>query len=329
MQTARFHPHMAGHQIVLKSNLEETTQHGSEGFPAALYETVFRSKILRYVPLHWHKELQLCLILTGRVRFSINQKEVEAGAGDVIFINSQVIHSATSISNDEEEASYCCINFAYEMVGGFHGSLMERNFVLPFLRNEQNDFLLISEKSEEGLLEEISSKMLHIRKLFKETEPERYFDIFAELVLIWKELARWLHKTEDQPSTRRPEDYETSREVISYIEKNLGEKLTLDLIAKEVCLSKWECSRRFKRIAGESVWSYLISARMAKAVELLLYSRKSVERIGFEVGFPNVNLFIRQFKKNSGQRRDNSERIIEQQRYIFSGYWNIREELFS
>ena len=282
---------------VLKSNLEETTQHGSEGFPAALYETVFRSKMLRYVPLHWHNELQLCLILTGRVRFSINQKEVEAGAGDVIFINSQVIHSATSISNDEEEASYCCINFAYEMVGGFHGSLMERNFVLPFLRNEQNDFLLISEKSEEGLLEEISSKMLHIRKLFKETEPERYFDIFAELVLIWKELVRWLHKTEDQLSTRRPEDYETSRKVISYIEKNLGEKLTLDLIAKEVCLSKWECSRRFKRIAGESVWSYLISARMAKAVELLLYSRKSVERIGFEVGFPNVNLFIRQFKK--------------------------------
>ena len=309
MQTARFHPHMAGHQIVLQSNLEETTQHGSEGFPAALYETVFRSKMLRYVPLHWHKELQLCLILTGRVRFSINQKEVEAGAGDVIFINSQVIHSATSISNDEEEASYCCINFAYEMVGGFHGSLMERNFVLPFLRNEQNDFLLISEKSEEGLLEEISSKMLHIRKLFKETEPERYFDIFAELVLIWKELARWLHKTEDQPSTRRPEDYETSREVISYIEKNLGEKLTLDLIAKEVCLSKWECSRRFKRIAGESVWSYLISARMAKAVELLLYSRKSVERIGFEVGFPNVNLFIRQFKKEfrttPGQFRKN------------------------
>jgi AraC-like DNA-binding protein/mannose-6-phosphate isomerase-like protein (cupin superfamily) len=309
MQTARFHPHMAGHQIVLKSNLEETTQHGSEGFPAALYETVFRSKMLRYVPLHWHKELQLCLILTGRVRFSINQKEVEAGAGDVIFINSQVIHSATSISNDEEEASYCCINFAYEMVGGFHGSLMERNFVLPFLRNEQNDFLLISEKSEEGLLEEISSKMLHIRKLFKETEPERYFDIFAELVLIWKELARWLHKTEDQPSTRRPEDYETSRKVISYIEKNLGEKLTLDLIAKEVCLSKWECSRRFKRIAGESVWSYLISARMAKAVELLLYSRKSVERIGFEVGFPNVNLFIRQFKKEfrttPGQFRKN------------------------
>lgn len=309
MQTARFHPHMAGHQIVLKSNLEETTQHGSEGFPAALYETVFRSKMLRYVPLHWHKELQLCLILTGRVRFSINQKEVEAGAGDVIFINSQVIHSATSISNDEEEASYCCINFAYEMVGGFHGSLMERNFVLPFLRNEQNDFLLISEKSEEGLLEEISSKMLHIRKLFKETEPERYFDIFAELVLIWKELVRWLHKTEDQPSTRRPEDYETSRKVISYIEKNLGEKLTLDLIAKEVCLSKWECSRRFKRIAGESVWSYLISARMAKAVELLLYSRKSVERIGFEVGFPNVNLFTRQFKKEfrttPGQFRKN------------------------
>lgn len=309
MQTARFHPHMAGHQIVLKSNLEETTQHGSEGFPAALYETVFRSKMLRYVPLHWHKELQLCLILTGRVRFSINQKEVEAGAGDVIFINSQVIHSATSISNDEEEASYCCINFAYEMVGGFHGSLMERNFVLPFLRNEQNDFLLISEKSEEGLLEEISSKMLHIRKLFKETEPERYFDIFAELVLIWKELVRWLHKTEDQPSTRRPEDYETSRKVISYIEKNLGEKLTLDLIAKEVCLSKWECSRRFKRIAGESVWSYLISARMAKAVELFLYSRKSVERIGFEVGFPNVNLFIRQFKKEfrttPGQFRKN------------------------
>lgn len=300
MQTARFHLHMAGHQIVLKSNLEETTQHGSEDFPVALYETVFRSKMLRYVPLHWHKELQLCLILTGRVRFSINQKEVEAGAGDVIFINSQVIHSATSISNDEEEASYCCINFAYEMVGGFHGSLMEKDFVLPFLRDEQNDFLLLTAKDKEGEAWEISSKMLQTRKLFKETEPERHYDIFAELVLIWKQLVRNLHETEGQRSTRRPEDYETTRKVISFIENNLGAKLTLELIAKEVCLSKWECSRRFKRVAGESVWSYLISARMAKAVELLLYSRKSIERIGFEVGFPNVNLFIRQFKKEFG-----------------------------
>lgn len=291
---------MACHPIVLKSNLEETTQHGSEDFPVALYETVFRSKMLRYVPLHWHKELQLCLILTERVRFSINQKEVEAGAGDVIFINSQVIHSATSISDSEEDASYCCINFTYEMVGGFHGSLMEREFVLPFLRDEQNDFLLFTEKSEEGAWRELSSRMLHIRRLFKETEKERYFDIFAELVLIWKQLVRHLRKTEGQRSTRRSEDYETSRKVISFIEKNLGEKLTLDLIAQEVCLSKWECSRRFKRVAGESVWSYLISARMAKAVELLLYSRKSVERIGFEVGFPNVNLFIRQFKKEFG-----------------------------
>lgn len=291
---------MAGHPIVLKSNLEETTQHGSEDFPVALYETVFRSKMLRYVPLHWHKELQLCLILTGRVRFTINQKEVEAGAGDVVFINSQVIHSATSVSDSEEDASYCCINFAYEMVGGFHGSLMERDFVLPFLRDEQNDFQLLTAKDKEGDDREISSKMLHIRKLFKETESERYFDIFADLVLIWKKLLRHLHKSEGQRSTRRPEDYETSRKVISYIEKNLDAKLTLDLIAKEVCLSKWECSRRFKRVAGESVWSYLISARMAKAVELLLYSRKSVERIGFEVGFPNVNLFIRQFKKEFG-----------------------------
>lgn len=290
---------MAGHPIVLKSNLEETTQHGSEDFPVALYETVFRSKMLRYVPLHWHKELQLCSILTGRVRFSINQKEVEADAGDVIFINSQVIHSATSIS-DSEDASYCCINFAYEMVGGFHGSLMERDFVLPFLSNEQNDYLLFTEMSEEGAGKEISSKMLHIRKLFKETNPEKYFDIFAQLVLIWKQLVRHLHKTEGQRSTRRPEDYETSRKVISFIEDNLGKKLTLELIAKEVCLSKWECSRRFKRVAGESVWSYLISARMAKALELLLYSRKSIERIGFEVGFPNVNLFIRQFKKEFG-----------------------------
>lgn len=288
---------MAGHPIILKPNLEETTQHGSEDFPVALYETVFRSKMLRYVPLHWHKELQLCLILTGRIRFSINQKEAEAGPGDVIFISSQVIHSATSISDTEEDASYCCINFAYEMVGGFHGSLMEKDSVLPFLRNEQNDFLLLTEKGDEGANREISSRMLYIQKLFRETKQERYFDIFAELVLIWKELVRHLHKAEDPRSTRRPEDYETSRKVISYIEKNLGEKLTLDLIAKEVCLSKWECSRRFKRVAGESVWSYLISARLAKAVELLLYSRKSVERIGFEVGFPNVNLFIRQFKK--------------------------------
>ena len=288
---------MVGHPIILKPNLEETTQHGSEDFPVALYETVFRSKMLRYVPLHWHKELQLCLILTGRIRFSINQKEAEAGPGDVIFISSQVIHSATSISDTEEDASYCCINFAYEMVGGFHGSLMEKDSVLPFLRNDQNDFLLLPEKGDEGANREISSRMLYIQKLFRETKQERYFDIFAELVLIWKELVRHLHKAEDPLSTRRPEDYETSRKVISYIEKNLGEKLTLDLIAKEVCLSKWECSRRFKRVAGESVWSYLISARLAKAVELLLYSRKSVERIGFEVGFPNVNLFIRQFKK--------------------------------
>ena len=291
---------MTGHPILLKPNLEETTQHGNENFPIALYETVFRSKMRRYVPLHWHKELQLCLILTGCVRFSINQKEVDACAGDIVFINSQVIHSATSISETQEDASYCCINFAYEMVGGFHGSLMEKVSVLPFLRDEANDFLLISKKEADSANREVSEKMQHIQELFNGTVKEKYLDIFSDLVLIWKQLIRMFQQPSEKTKSRRQEDYETSRKIISFIEKNLAEKLTLNIIANEVCLSKWECARRFKRVAGKSVWNYLISARMAKAVELLLYSGKSVERIGFEVGFPNVNLFIRQFKKEFG-----------------------------
>ena len=65
-------------------------------------------------------------------------------------------------------------------------------------------------------------------------------------------------------------------------------------------LSKFHFMRLFKRYSGFSPYEYVLNYRIHDSKRLLKESDLSVKEIAYQVGFNDVNNYIREFKKLVG-----------------------------
>jgi len=75
------------------------------------------------------------------------------------------------------------------------------------------------------------------------------------------------------------------RDVISYIEENLSQELSLKEIAGVVGLSVSHCKTAFRKSMGLPIHQYVIQRRVERARELLGAGRLSIGQIAAETGF--------------------------------------------
>lgn len=76
--------------------------------------------------------------------------------------------------------------------------------------------------------------------------------------------------------------------------------LSLNLLASEFGVSVWHLSKLFKEQAEINFIDYVMEIRLAKAKELLAATDEKVRDISEQVGYTNVNSFVRIFKKLTG-----------------------------
>jgi AraC family transcriptional regulator, arabinose operon regulatory protein len=88
--------------------------------------------------------------------------------------------------------------------------------------------------------------------------------------------------------------------VMSYINRNYNQRITLEGLADSVNMSKYSLIRHFKTFYGQTPIDYLIYVRMQKAKELLERMHVSVKTVSLEVGYENPFYFSRLFKKLVG-----------------------------
>jgi len=88
--------------------------------------------------------------------------------------------------------------------------------------------------------------------------------------------------------------------LLSYLENNYREKITLDDLVKRFHISKSSLIRAFKKISGSTPLDYLLKMRIAKSSELLKNSDITVTDAALASGFSDSNYFSRQFKKHTG-----------------------------
>ena len=89
-------------------------------------------------------------------------------------------------------------------------------------------------------------------------------------------------------------------EVKKYLDENYASDLTLDSLASQFYISKHYLSHSFKDQFGMTINNYLLSVRITHAKQLLRFSSKTVEDIGYEVGIGAPAYFCRVFKEVEG-----------------------------
>lgn len=91
------------------------------------------------------------------------------------------------------------------------------------------------------------------------------------------------------------------RQAAAYLENNLNQSITLEMLAKESKMSKHYFCRYFKSSYGISPMQYLNRKRLARAKELMLHSDLNITQISGKVGFADVHYFSRIFKKHENE----------------------------
>ncbi len=100
-------------------------------------------------------------------------------------------------------------------------------------------------------------------------------------------------------NTKR-ELYKSIIETKEYLNDNFKEKISLDIISRDVGISKYYLHRLFREINGNTPLEYLKNIRLEKAKNKLQYSKDSIFEIAFKCGFDNTAYFSNVFKKHIG-----------------------------
>lgn len=87
---------------------------------------------------------------------------------------------------------------------------------------------------------------------------------------------------------------------IAYLRAHLGEKLSLDELARASGMSVSSMEGKFRAITGASAYRYLIRLRMERAMQLLTETAYSVTEIATRCGYDNLFYFCNAFKKEIG-----------------------------
>jgi AraC-like DNA-binding protein len=103
------------------------------------------------------------------------------------------------------------------------------------------------------------------------------------------------------------------KQAIQYMTKNYFREITIDGVAKQICISRKYLSKIFKVALNISPKEFLIKYRISKACELLINGSRTVSEIAYDVGFNDFRNFSKAFKKSMGV----SPREFKSKSFIF------------
>lgn len=287
----------------MEKQLHEINQYQDAAFPVGMF-LVTKDRIIPegrgYRDLHWHAELQIDLVISGTMKIQVNGTEYTLQKGEGIFINRNILHITTGMTTDAEYVSF---NFPEQILGFFHGSRMEQEDVLPF--TSRYAFSAVALKPEVEWQSVILEQLGTLRTLFLEEIWEGkkgHAKYLASLLIagVWYQLITHVEDELSAPSKGGLRKQERIQTMLSFIHENYMNPIKLKEIADSASVSEGECCRCFQEMVRKSPNQYLIGYRIARAMELLDRTERSVTEIAEETGFSDSSHFIQYFRRQTG-----------------------------
>lgn len=281
-------------QIITNQFQKELKKHVSDHFPFLVSYQCLSEYDSNSFMWHCHPEIEITYVKEGSMHYRINNRSFHLKEGDIIFCNSNALHSGEM--ENQEDCSYIPITFDPKLIYGFFQSTICTRYVDPVIQNLAVCALHIdySEKWHETFRD----RMLEVISLDKK-KPDFYeLDISIRMQLLWRLLVEHLPH---QPVSTTSDftEYERIRRILSYIEQNYMNQITLDDISEHIHLCESECTRLFKRHMNTTLFSFLQEYRIERSLEYL-NTKESISSIAEKTGFSDSNYYSKVFSKIKG-----------------------------
>ena len=281
-------------QIITNQFQKELKKHGSDHFPFLVsYQRLSEYDSNSFL-WHCHPEIEITYIKKGSMHYRVNNRSFHLKEGDIIFCNSNALHSGEM--EDQEDCSYIPITFDSKLIYGFFQSTICTKYVDPVIQNLAVGAMRIV--SSENWHTIFRDHMLKVISLDKE-KPDFYeLDISIHMQTMWKLLAEHFPLQAVSPASDLTE-YERIRKILSYIEQNYMNRITLTDISENIHLCESECTRLFKRHMNTTLFAFLKEYRIERSLEYL-NTKESISNIAEKTGFSDSNYYTKVFSKIKG-----------------------------
>lgn len=124
--------------------------------------------------------------------------------------------------------------------------------------------------------------------------------IHAYLLELFVIIYRLLKNTQFDLVKEKGKEEDRLQKIISFIDDNYKDKITLKAIAEELYISKYYLSHFFKDKTGFTVIEFVNNKRIIEAQKMLANTNLNITDIAMNVGFNTLNHFERTFKGING-----------------------------
>ncbi len=247
---------------------------------------------------HYHDFIEMVYVSNGFTLHSSEGKITMLITGDWFFVKPGEAHSYI---NAYRAKIYNLLFDPAEL-----GSMLGELSVLPGL----NSLLKGEEYSEPSLRiihvpmsERQNVESAHEKIMWERAERKSGWEVSMKARLC-SLLIRYSRMCMDQSkyerSVRGDDYYGYIYKALRYIDEHYAEDIDTKVLADISGLSLDYMARRFKAILNMTPAEYLRRYRIAKAMELLCTTDKSISEIGAATGFSDLTIFSRVFKANVG-----------------------------
>ena len=226
--------------------------------------------------LHWHNAVEFVFILKGSLRFSLNNSLFTAHEGELVVINSAIVHS-----------------FTPEIAAEYYFLVADDVFL-------KTNNLYSKTPLESRIADDRATELF--KKIIEEYErADEYSNtaILSLLMSLFIHLNRCHRGNGDEAPPSEQKKLKMIRKALVYLQEHYREKLSVEEIADALHFSKSYLSHSFKEITHYSLIGYINLLRCQNARALLL-SGSSVSEAATECGFSELSYFTRVFKKTLG-----------------------------
>ena len=283
-----------GMQIITNQFQKELKQHGNEQFPFLVsYQKLSEYESGSFM-WHWHPEIEITYVQKGTMCYKVNHMVYHLKEGDIVFNNSGALHSGTM--ENQKDCAYIPVTFDSRLIYGFFQSTVNSKYVDPVIQDSMLPAICIDQS--EPWHKPFREYLLRIIDL-DEKKPDFYeLDITICLQSMWRLLLE--HITyEPQASRENSLEYDRIKKILSYIEENYQNKITLNDIAGHIHLCESECTRLFKRHMNTTLFAFLQEYRIERSLEFL-QDDQPVSAVADKAGFSDPNYYSKVFAKIKG-----------------------------
>lgn len=246
------------------------------------------------VEFHQHSFYEIFFFLSGNVNYIIEGRSYKLRPGDILLTSSSDIHRPDiSPGKPYERIVIWLADDFFERLQDFY----DEDFTACFTDAALKDYRLIRPDSQNiAHLKQLCGKMSEARQS-GEMGSNALISAYLTEFLVYVSRAYY-----DSPDSVKNDITENEKinQVITYINENLTEELSLDRLAARFYISKYYLSRQFRQFTGLSLYQYIMKKRLILARNMLRAGNPVMDAC-LCCGFNDYSNFLKAFKREFGR----------------------------